>query len=465
VFPVHALPPSLGRFLREAEHAKEAPMEFVALSLLAALGTAIGASRRFWIERTWQEFPTLYTAVVALPASGKSPAEDAAMKPIERQKKVFNQEYKLALEKYKQDYQQWEFEANEARKKKKSLPPEPEKPTKKCIRVGDATLEALQLRMVENPRGLVLARDELAGFFNSLNQYRAGAHREFWLSQHSGRVPPLDRKGNDESYDIDYPCVSVVGSIQPDKLKVLDIAAGDGMVERFLFAWPEAKMQPDAERDISLEAEEDYHRRWEGLYALEMGEDEYGNPAPKDVPLAPEAETAWRAYRRALKHSAYEPGISTFMRGVLGKMKAHFPRLALILALVRTVEEGDAREEVREEDLDNAWELAKYFAGQSHRVYAEFVGESKENLLACALDRLLEGTGGEWEGSATELFDKLTDLGYAKALPKKPDALTQAVLKVARNTPALSAQKGQRSAESRSIVLKRERPPGASGRA
>ena len=78
-FPLHALPPTLRRYLEEAAHAKEAPVEFVAVPMLAALGVAIGASRRFMIERTWLELPTLYTAVVAPPASGKSPAEDAGI--------------------------------------------------------------------------------------------------------------------------------------------------------------------------------------------------------------------------------------------------------------------------------------------------------------------------------------------------------------------------------------------------
>lgn len=461
-FPLHALPPTLRRYLEEAAHAKEAPVEFVAVPMLAALGVAIGASRRFRIERTWLELPTLYTAVVAPPASGKSPAEDAAMLPVYRWNKALNQEYRQKLQEYKDEHQAWEQEAVEARKKKKRVPPEPEKPVKRRIRVGDATVEALQVKMAENPRGLVLARDELAGFFTSLNQYKGGrgADRQFWLSQHSGRVAPVDRKTDEETYDVEYPCVSVVGSIQPEKLHVLDLEAGDGMVERFLFAWPDARMQPDAERDISVEAEDAYREVWERLHALEMGEDEYGNPAPMNVPLAPEAVSAWKAYKRALKRSADEPGVSSFMRGVLGKMKAHLPRFALILALVRTVEDGEAVEEVRKEDLDNAWELAKYFAAQSYRVYAEFKKENKDDLLAYALGQFLDGeaVGGEWEGTATELFDVIAELGYAKALPKKPDALTQAVLKVARNSPTLTAEKGQRSATSRSLVLRREYP-------
>jgi hypothetical protein len=242
---------------------KEATAEFVALPMRAALGIAIGASRRFRIERTWLELPTLYAAVVAPSASGKSPAEDAAMLPEYRRSKVLDQEYRQEFQKYKDERQAWEREAAEARKKKrkkKRVPPEPEKPVRRCIRVGDATVQALQVKMAENLRGLVLARAELAGFFTSLNQYKGGrgADRQFWLSQHSGRVAPVARKMDDETYDVEYPCVSVVESIQPEKLHVLDLEAGDGMVERVLFAWPDARMQPDSERDITLAAEDGY---------------------------------------------------------------------------------------------------------------------------------------------------------------------------------------------------------------
>lgn len=125
--------------------------------------------------------------------------------------------------------------------------------------------------------------------------------------------------------------------------------------------------------------------------------------------------------------------------------------------------DGEQVEEVRVEDLDNAWELANYFVTQSYRVYAEFKKESKDDLLPFALSRFLEEKGGEWEGTATELFDALDGLGFSKALPKKPDALTQAVRKVARNSPALYAEKGQRTAEARSIILRREYPEGVSG--
>ena len=449
-FPVDALPPVLRRLVLEAAHAKECPPDFVAVPLLPALGVAVGASRSVELARTYREHPIVWTAVVAPPASGKSPAEDVAMGPVEEQRKAFAQEHRRALEAWREEHADWEMDAADARKRKKRVPPEPEKPVKERIRVGDTTLEALLLRLTENPRGLILGRDELAGFFGAMGQYKGGkgSDREAWLSLHSGRTPPLDRKSADEAHDVFHPHVSVVGSIQPGRMDVLDTGAGDGMVERFLICWPEAKLPTDAEEDISVEAEEAYRRVWRFLYALQPEVDEYGNLVPKSVPLSAGARDAWKRHRRTLKDAAYRPGTPEYIQGVLGKLRAYLARLALILALVRVAEGGGAAPEtVEAEDVERAWGLVSYFLAHARRVHSELRDEgrpqSRQSMLAGALGELLEATGGEWRGTATELFDALKEIGHGRALPKVPDSLTEEVLKAARRTPALHAEKGR----------------------
>jgi hypothetical protein len=382
-----------------------------------------------------------------------------ALIPVLRQQRAYNREYELAMQEYGEKRQDWEMAAQEARKKKRRVPPEPEKPVKKRIRVGDATLEALMLRLVQNPRGLILTRDELAGFFKAMNSYRQGADREVWLSLHSGQAPPIDRKTADESHDIDHPCVSVIGGIQPGKLEVLDLKAGDGMVERFCFSYPAATLLPEAEEDVSLEAEDGYRRIWDGLHALKMGEDEFGKPAPVGVPLTPEARDAWKRYKRRLKEEAYAPGQPEFVQGVLGKMVAYLARFSLVLALVRAVEEG-APEEIRTCDLGHAWALVRYFVAHAKKVHADLRGRGRGADLARALGELLAEAGGEWEGPASELFDALGEMGHGDALPKVPDSLTEMVMEAARKTPALVAER-KRSGGRRRIRL--AWAPGAEG--
>ena len=73
---------------------------------------------------------------MAPPASAKTPAEDAALLPVIHQQRIFNHRHEIALEEHKEKYQEWEEEANEARRKKKRVPPEPEEPVKERIRGG-----------------------------------------------------------------------------------------------------------------------------------------------------------------------------------------------------------------------------------------------------------------------------------------------------------------------------------------
>ena len=70
-----------------------------------------------------------------------------------------------------------------------------------------------------------------------------------------------------------------------------------------------------------------------------------------------------------------------------------------------------------------AWELANYFVTQSYRVYAEFKKENKDDLLAFALSRFQERESEEWEGTATELFDALVELGSSRPFLRSPTHL------------------------------------------
>jgi hypothetical protein len=199
------------------------------------------------------------------------------------------------------------------------------------------------------------------------------------------------------------------------------------MVERFLISWPEAKLLPDAEEDVSVEAEEAYGRVWRFLYALEPGIDDYGNPVPRSVPLTLAAREAWKRHRRTLKEAAYRPGTPEYIQGVLGKLRAYLARLALILALVRVAEGGGAApERVEAGDVERAWGLVSYFLAHARRVHSELRDEgrpeSRQSMLAGALGELLEKTGGEWKGTATDLFDALKEAGHGGPSPMCPTA-------------------------------------------
>ena len=94
--------------------------------------------------------------------------------------------------------------------------PQPLKPVCKRMVISDTTTEALCLRLKENPQGLLLYRDELAGWIGSFNQYKkSGSDEAHFLSIWSGKAVRVDRKTDEQFLYVENPNLSIVGGIQP----------------------------------------------------------------------------------------------------------------------------------------------------------------------------------------------------------------------------------------------------------
>jgi hypothetical protein len=73
-FPLEVLPPAWRAWVRDTAHAAAAPVDYVALSLIAAVGGLCGAGVRVRAAPGWVEPLVLWQALVGAPSSGKSPA-------------------------------------------------------------------------------------------------------------------------------------------------------------------------------------------------------------------------------------------------------------------------------------------------------------------------------------------------------------------------------------------------------
>ncbi len=87
------------------------------------------------------------------------------------------------------------------------------------------------------PKGLLVARDELAGWLRGMTNYNDSG-RAFWLECYGGRPYSVDRQKNPEPIRIPRLAVSVTGGTQPEKLAELFRDADDGLLARFLWFWP-----------------------------------------------------------------------------------------------------------------------------------------------------------------------------------------------------------------------------------
>jgi hypothetical protein len=109
-----------------------------------------------------------------------------------------------------------------------------------------ATVEALAEKLIENPRGLLVVRDELPGWLAGLDREDAAELRAFLMTGWNGKDGwTFDRIGRGHRR-VPAVCLGVIGGAQPGPLgeylraAMRGGASDDGMLARFgLLVWPE----------------------------------------------------------------------------------------------------------------------------------------------------------------------------------------------------------------------------------
>ncbi|MFP6643568.1 MAG: DUF3987 domain-containing protein [Candidatus Latescibacterota bacterium] len=107
---------------------------------------------------------------------------------------------------------------------------EPDPPKRMRYLLFDTTVEKIGEILAENPRGVLVFRDELTGWLRGLDKQGQDGARAFFLEAWNGSGSfAYDRIGRC-TLDIDAACVSILGGIQPGPLgeHLRGIAKGGG---------------------------------------------------------------------------------------------------------------------------------------------------------------------------------------------------------------------------------------------
>ena len=269
----------------------------------------------------------------------------------------------------------------------------------------------------------MLERDELVGWVKAMDQYKAGgkgAERQYWLSTWSNRPVSVDRKGQSGPTSVLRPFVSVVGSIQPSVLPELAENREDGMLKRFLFAYPETLNAMWTEDEVSDAAKAAYQDLYERLRDLGIEAEELGDPIEKPVTFSTEAKQLYITTYNDHRLEMSLPGFPSYLRSPFSKLEAYFLRITLILAACRFTLEGVA-ERVEAGDVLRAVALTDYFKEQARRVFGSLGGQDPRNRLVEDCARFVSERGGSWKGTPTDLHEHLT----SKYKPDRPDELSK----------------------------------------
>ena len=396
-FPLSALPKFCRDMVENGARAQGVDPAFYAVPMLSILSGCIGNSRRVQIKDGWVEPAVIWTALIAPSGSGKSPPQKELLAPVRRHD---YQLHKRFLE------HQRAYEAAVLSYNKKSGAPLPEPPPMLAALVDDATLEALAARLEHNPRGLLLANDELAGFLKSFDKYRAGDDQEKWLRIHGADMLKVDRKGGAgkgprRTY-VRQAAVSVVGTIQPG------IAAkhlsGDvresGLAARLLIAAPPSRPVAWTDATVPKDVREGWRKVVESMLDLSFDPER----DPKSLPLDPAAREAFIAFHDANGAATYAAGEAgdSSVAAALSKLRGYAARFALVFELARAAEVGRAElvHTISAESMRAGIRVVAWFEGEIRRIYAEWSSatpEAEARLDERIFDLLQDGPLSEGE--------------------------------------------------------------------
>ena len=412
-FPVDALPEPVRSFVINTAKAIGCDTSFVAVPMFVALAGTIGTTRRILLKRRWTEPAILWAAIVGESGTCKTPAFKAVMRFVrDRQARALHQ-HAEAMEAYRVEFARYEKELARWKRSKGSgedPPQEPEIPVAERHLVNDVTIEALMPVLQQNPRGVLVARDEIGGWLAAFDRYvgkRGGGDASHWLSMHNAEDVIVDRKtGQPRTIHIRRASVSIVGGIQPGTLRrsLGSEHRENGLLARLLLAMPPRRAKRWTEAEVSERDERAIATLFDRLYALKPDHDDEANPVSRSVGLTRDAKRAWISFYG--EHANEQVELSGELCAAWSKLEAYAARLALIVHLVRAAS-GDPSvndpDEVDEHSIAAGVALARWFGREARRVYA-VLGESEADRTQRRLVERIEAKGGsvsvrEWQRS------------------------------------------------------------------
>jgi len=286
-FPLQVLPHSWREWVSDAAHWAGSSEDYVAQALLASVAGLCGQGVSARITEAWSEPVILWQALVGGPSSGKTPALEWLRRPLGTVERVLAREGGAP------------------------------------VVVSDAALPALEKAVAKRRQGVLLWRDEPTAWL-------AGLGRKSRRDE-SRRGPFLDTWGA-----IGFPwsrdkaavstAVSIVGSLDPERLEQALEGTGDGLAARFLYVWP----GPAPYRSLRTVKPV---REDEAVNALQRIARAVGTPEkPLVLALEDQAVTVFDSCLERLHGETLKA--EGLLAGWLGKGRGTVARLAALLALL-----------------------------------------------------------------------------------------------------------------------------------
>ncbi len=394
VFDVERMLPDILRpWIVDITERMQVPADFLAATCVVVLGSLIGRKVGIFPKAydDWLVIPNLWGAVVGRPSLLKSPAIAEIMKPI-------NKLAENAIQKHEEECQQYEQkemwleaqklarkeEMKKAAAKGSAMLEMPQferisKPILKRYKTEDATSQKIGEILLENPQGILIHRDELAGWLNSLDKYGHEGDRAFYLESWNGNGSFSVDRITRGTLHIPALCLSVIGGIQPGPLSsyIHQASMGgigdDGLLQRFqVLVWPDTpKSWKNVDRVPNMNAVSKAFEVFKKLDAFEPFEPSLNEPFETyKLRFSFNAQKLCDEWRCSLEQRLRNGDLNPSLESHLAKYRSLMPSLALIFYLVETVGRGQKPVAVDIQSARQGMLWCEYLETHARRLYA-----------------------------------------------------------------------------------------------
>lgn len=398
--PVKALdssliPAPLRGWLMDIADRMQIPPDFSTAAAVVALGSIIGRGCGIHPKRhdDWLVVPNLWGGVIGRPSLMKTPAVTEAQRHLTRLESEARELHQAAAGNYaiekevlKSTKSAISDKMKQALKAGKGIDDfrrqlavlKDSEPARRRYQTQDSTTEKLGELLNQNPRGLLVNRDELIGWFQALDKSGREGDRAFYLEAWNGTgAYTYDRIGRG-TLDIDALCVSIFGAITPGPLSsyVYQTNRGgsgdDGLLQRFqVMVWPDT---PATWKNVDRFPDTtEKNRAWEIFKALSgdiPGAVKHEDAKLPALRFSPEGQGVFDEWRGELEtRTRGDHGLPTAMESHLTKYRSLMPSLALIFHLVEVVDGTTAPGPVSERAALMAVGWCCYLESHAGRIY------------------------------------------------------------------------------------------------
>ena len=281
-------------------------------------------------------------------------------------------------------------------------PQPPEKPTRRRCIMQDSTIEALAPILKENPRGVLMGRDELSGWLAGFDKYsskKSGASSDVpkWLEIYNCEPITIDRKtgeDRDRLIDVKRPSVSITGGIQPGILArcLPDEFKENGLQSRLLMTYPPRGKKQWRDNELSEATEQAYAKMVQDLFLLQGATDSAGEAKPATLTLTAEARALFKAYVNTTGEE--QASLHGHAASQWSKLEETPGRLAIVIHGVKQVTTGvDDFWKIDASTRRSAIALAEWFKTETLRI-GRVLSESESLREARHLAAWIQERGG-----------------------------------------------------------------------